>query len=202
MSPGAWRRVWRRGLGSPTLALLVVAPVFGEVLSTSTAPLELMVPWVLLLQAALYGSGALLCRELARRHGLGGLGLVLLAAVYAVYEEALVTGFWFDRAYWARVGVGPYAQVWHTSLLLAPHLTVFHVTVSVCASVVVVERMFPAARDRPWMSRHGLVVAAVALLGLVPLLYGDAWRGPLPQELLAVAFGAGLIRGRLRRPAP
>jgi hypothetical protein len=47
----------------PSLTLLVVAPVFGEVLSTATAPLDILLPWNLALVVGMYGCGALLCRE-------------------------------------------------------------------------------------------------------------------------------------------
>ena len=59
-------------LRRPLVAVLLLAPVLGEWLSTATSPLE-MVAWppgaVLLI--SLYGGGALLCREIARSCGLG-----------------------------------------------------------------------------------------------------------------------------------
>lgn len=77
----------------PVLVLLFLAPWLGEVLSTATSPLELLQPGRLALLAGLYGSGALLSREFARRWGLGGPGLALLGAAYGVFEEALVDRF-------------------------------------------------------------------------------------------------------------
>lgn len=154
----------------PALVLLLLAPFFGEVLSTATRPLELVQPWNLALMVALYGCGALLCREVAHRAGLGRIGLLLLAAAYAVYEEALVDRYWFDAAYGEKTGIGDYSRVGGLSVLTATHLTAFHVVVSVGASIVVVERLFPGARDRRWVGLPGLVVAGVALLTVLPLL--------------------------------
>ena len=195
-------RPWRR----PAVAVLLLAPFLGEVLSTSTPPLALLVPWILLLQIALYGCGALLCRELARRWGLGLPGLLLLAAAYGVYEEALVTGFWFEAGYQDDVGVGSYSRVWGTNLLLAAHLTAFHVTVSICASVLLVERLFPAHRERAWAGRRGLVAAAAGLFVVVPLGYGDSLQGPVPQSVaaagLAVLLVGAAVLTRHRRPVP
>lgn len=193
---GRWR--------SPALLLLVVAPVFGEVLSTSLQPVLLLLPWNLALLAALYGCGALLCREVAHRFRLGLPGLILLAAAYGVYEEALIVGTWFDPGYQEAVGVGPYGRVWGTSLLLAGHLTAFHVAVSVCASVLVVERVFPARRERAWVGRRGAVLAGVALFGVVPFGYGGAYGGPPAQTVAAGALcvllvvGAFVVRPRVR----
>jgi hypothetical protein len=64
----------RSGTILAALTLLVVAPVFGEVLSTATAPRDLLTPWNLALMVGMYGCGALLCREVARRYELGWPG--------------------------------------------------------------------------------------------------------------------------------
>src|SRR4051812_25739639 len=104
----------RRSTG-PVVAIALVAPFLGEVVSMATPPLDLLRPWNLALMVALYGGGALICRELAHRYRLGVLGLCLLGAAYAVYEEALVDRYWFDPRYWADAGVGSYSRVWHTN---------------------------------------------------------------------------------------
>jgi hypothetical protein len=186
----------------PGTAVLLLAPVLGEVLSTATPPLTLLLPWILVLQVALYGGGALLCREVAARCRLGLRGLLLLGAAYGVLEEALVTGFWFDPGYQDDVGVGGYGRVWHTNLLLATHLTAFHTAVSVGATVLLVQRAFPG--DRPWVGRRGLVLATLGLVVVVPLTYGDALRGPVLPMLAAVAVAAALVLAafRLRPPGP
>ncbi len=194
-----------RRLANPVLAILVLAPFLGEVLSTSTPPLDFVLPWNLVLFAALYGSGALVCRELMRRYHLGLPGLCLLAAAYAVYEEALIVHSWFDNRYQAKSGVGAYSRVWHTNLLLATHLTVFHMAVSICSSVLLVERLFPTYRDRAWAGRRGLALAALGLVLLVPLTYGNVWRGPIGPEVAAsglivvLAACAFLVPRRTRR---
>jgi hypothetical protein len=175
----------------PVLALLLVAPYLGEVLSTATSPLELLLPWTLGLFVALYGGGALLCREIAHRWGLGLPGLALLGAAYGVYEEAMVDRFWFDPRYAHDTGVGDYAQVWHTNLLLAAHLTAFHAAVSVCSSVLVVPWLFWDDRDRAWVRPRGLVVAGIAMLLALFLTYEGYVRPPLGPVL--VAFGVGVL---------
>jgi hypothetical protein len=192
----------------PALALLLAAPFLGETLSTATPPLDLIQPWRLPVMIALYGCGALICRELTCRYRLGLPGLCLLAAAYAVYEEALVDRFWFDPRYWDSVGVGSYSEVWHTNLLIAAHLTAFHIAVSICSSVLLIERVFPAARQRPWVGRPGLAVAGLALLAVPVLTYADFARVPAGQLLaaggLCVLFaGCAFLTPRLiRRPLP
>lgn len=175
----------------PVLTVLLVAPFFGEVLSTATSPVDLVLPWNLALFVALYGCGALLCRELACRWGLGLPGLALLGAAYGVYEEALVDRFWFDPAYAQRTGVGHYAEVWHTNLLLATHLTAFHAAVSVCSSVLVVTWLFPG--DRPWLPLRGLPVLGTAMLLVLFVTSEDYVRPPLGPTIVAVTLGVLLV---------
>jgi hypothetical protein len=179
--------------------VLVVAPVFGDVLSTATAPLDLLLPWNLALFVALYGCGALLCREVACRLDLSFAGLCLLGAAYGIYEEALVDRFWFDAEYWDEVGIGSYGVVWHTNVLIATHLTVFHTAVSVVASVLVVERLFPSHRGRPWVGRRGLVVAGVALAATM-LAFAEAFPWPpLPVVAASVALVVATVAVALTR---
>ena len=184
---------FRKALRSPALAILLVAPFLGETLSTATPPLDLVQPWNLAILVALYGSGALICREVARRSGMGLLGLCLLAAAYAVYEEALVDRFWFDPAYADEVGVDDYGRVWHTSLLLATHLTAFHIAVSICGSIVLVERLFPGHRDRPWVGPRGLGFASVAMLLVLPVMLLTVTEVPAGPMVAAAALVVALV---------
>lgn len=198
------RRV-RSFITSPVLLILCGAPYFGEGLSGSTPPLELVLPWNLAFMAALYGCGALVCREVAHRWSLGFSGFLLLAVAYAVWEEALVDRYWFFPTFWDDSGVGTYSVVWHTNILLAVHLTAFHTTISIGASVLVVEWLTPRARHRPWVSRRGLLLAGL-VLAATPVVYGEFDQRP-PTRVLAVAvtllvlvLAAAFLVGR-RRPA-
>ncbi len=181
---------WRRAITSPVVLILLIAPFFGEGLSGSSPPLDLLLPWNLAFMAALYGCGALVCREVAHRFGLGFSGLVLLGVAYAVWEEALVDRYWFFPQFWEDSGVGVYSVAWHTNVLLAVHLSVFHTAISICASVLVVEWLAPRARHRPWSGRPGLVVAGL-VLAVTPAIYGEFDQRP-PTPVL-VAAGALII---------
>jgi hypothetical protein len=195
--------VLRRFVTSPALLILLIAPYFGEGLSGSTPVLELLLPWNLAFMAALYGCGALVCREVAHRFDLGFVGLIVLAAAYAVWEEALVDRYWFFPHFWSDSGVGDYSVVWHTNLLLAVHLTAFHTAISICASVLVVEWLTPRARHRPWVSRPGLAVAALVLAS-TPIIYGELdQRPPAPvlvasAVLLVLLVASAFVVGRRR----
>lgn len=187
----------------PVIAVLLVAPWVGEAVTTSTPGLELLLPWNLAFMVGLYGSGALLCREIARRNGFGLPGLALLGAAYGVWEEALVDRYWFTPSFWAEMELGTYSVVADTNLLIAVHLTIFHAAVSICASVFVVEHMFPDQRNQPWVSRRGMVIAAVILAVVVPFVYGEF--DQLPATWLLIAAGllcAMFIAAAFAMPRP
>lgn len=184
----------------PAVVALLLAPVLGEWLSTASPPLNMLWPPAFVLLVSMYGGGALLCREIARRHGLGLLGLCVLAAAYAVFEEALVDQFWFHPRPSDEGGLGHYSEVWHTNVLLATDLTVFHIAVSMVSTIVLVELLFPEHRQCPWVSGRRLVITTCAFFVLPPLTYSDHSLHPLPQLVAAGVLMAVLVLVATRLP--
>jgi len=174
--------------------------VLGEWLSTATPPLDMLWPPSFVLLVSMYGGGALLCREIAWRRGLGLTGLCVLAAAYSVFEEALVDRYWFDRLPPSEGGLGRYGEVWHTNVVLAANLAVFHIVVSIVSTIVLVELAFPESRDRAWLGPRGLAVTGVAFLVLPPALFGRYDLDPLPQLLAAAALMVTLVAVAVRLP--
>jgi len=64
--------------------------LIGEGLSGSTPPLAFLNPAVTLLLACLYGSGALLVRDYARRWQKGWRSILILGAAYGIIEEGIM----------------------------------------------------------------------------------------------------------------
>lgn len=138
-------------------------------MSGSTPLLAFVNPLILFYQAGLYGSGAILAREVVRRRGLGWTSLLILGAAYGVLEEALVVQSWFDP-YWPAAHALGYNGRWlDTNWIWATALTMFHMVFSITIPVLLVETAY---RDqRPWLNNLGvgfftLVLAAVSLFGL------------------------------------
>jgi len=88
----------------PALVLFFLAPAIGELLSGSTPPVEFFKPFSLFLLSALYGSGALLSRELALRWGKRWPTILALGLAYGIIEEGLMVKSFFDPA-WIDLGV-------------------------------------------------------------------------------------------------
>ncbi|MBF6590303.1 MAG: hypothetical protein IVW57_07200, partial [Ktedonobacterales bacterium] len=209
----------RQRLWPAVLALYFLAPLTAEVLTNSTPILVFLTnPVGFLYQPALYGSGAILVREAARRRGLGWSRIVLLGAAYGILEEGLIVTSWFNP-FWPDVcnrathppsGLCDYSRIAQTNLIWALSLTAYHAIFSIAIPILLVETIFPRRAALPWLRRRGLIGFSV-LLGLVWLsgaaLFGFAFsraqgytHPPLVPYLAAVALAATLIWLGLRRP--
>lgn len=189
------------------LTLFLLAPISGETLSGSTPPLVYLIdPVRLLFNPLLYGGGALLIREVARRRGLGWGSILIMGAAYGVFEEGLVVNTWANpwsaatgaSANCQPTGLCDYGRFGGINLLWALELTAFHAVVSIFLPILLTELAFPARAARPWLGRKaiGWFAAGLALeLALGLLLNVAVFRqhgqgGPL---LVPYLFEAVLI---------
>jgi hypothetical protein len=194
------------------LTLFILAPAIGEMLSGSTPPLLFINPLSLLFETGLYGSGAILVRELARRRGLGWANILVLGAAYGVLEEGLVVTSWFNP-HWPDLGtLSAYGRVLDTSVIWAIGLTAYHAVVSITIPIVLTEAFFPALAARPWLGRRGFrlfaiwlgVISALGLLAFGFAAYHkQGYTHPPASYLLAALLAVALVRVGLRwRPRP
>jgi hypothetical protein len=161
-------------------------------------------PLVLLFLGPLYGSVAVLIREVARRRGGGWPVMVLLAAAFGLVQAGLVDQSLFDRAalegtefeQWSRAA----SATWVPGLgFSAEQLYEFvrnHVWLSVCAPIAVVEAcVAPAVRRAPWLSGRG-VAGLVVLYVLASLVnWSDSGRVVSPVQVAAVVVVVAVLVG-------
>jgi len=215
---------------SPTwpaaLVLYLLAPIVAELLTGSTPPLAFINPLTLFFLAAIYGTSALLGREIVRRQQLGWGSVVLLGAAFGVLNEGLIVTSW-TNPYWPDVlSLGMYSRAWGINWYWAEGLTVFHAIISFTIPIILVEAIFPSVAERPWLGKWSvralvvwLALISVAGFALVGLSFrSKGYTPPLPQMLAILAIGVAFvalathpIRLRLRkssapvivaRPAP
>ncbi|WP_170323514.1 hypothetical protein [Cryptosporangium phraense] len=149
-------------LRTPVVGLFVLAPLVGEYL-LGDLPIVLLPAIVLL--APMYGGGALLIREVARRRGLRWPGILLLALAYGVFEEGVVTQSLFDPDYVGEHLLRPAHVAWlGTGLVWAFFVVSLHVLGSIGAPIALVEALTPERRYEPWLGRRGLIVTAVVFV--------------------------------------
>ncbi len=163
-----------------------MAPLVAEYL-LGDLPLKLLVALVAL--APMYGGGALLIRELVRRTGRGWPSILLLGAAYALIEESFTTQSLFNPDYLHLHGHF-LTHAWIPFLHIGGWWTLFmlnlHAFWSIGVSIALVEGLFPANADRPWLGRLGDSVVFVLFLigcviGTLITLKGDRFVAPGAQ---------------------
>lgn len=177
----------------PILCLLLLAPFVGEMLSGSSPPAEYFQVIGFSILTALYGGGAVLVRELARRWGKGWVTIFLLGMAYGIFEEGLVVRSFFDPT-WMDLGVlDVYGRVLGVSWIWSIALTIFHGAFSISVSIMLVELIFPAHKREPWLNKSGLIVFSI--LPLSTLIFAPYFSSyALPGGILAsLACMAALV---------
>ena len=149
---------------APAVALFFLSPLIAEFL-LGDFPLTKI--GILLILAPLYGGGAILIREIARRRGRGWPTILVLALAYGIFEEAFTTQTLFnpdylglhlhllDHAFLPALGI----SAWWTVFVLTLH-TVWSISVPIAIG----EACVPARARTPWLKGLGLTVVSILLV--------------------------------------
>jgi hypothetical protein len=144
--------------------LLLLAPLVGEFL-LGNQPITAL-PSLFLL-APMYGGGALLVREVARRTGRGWPAMLLFAAAYALIEEGPIDQMLWNPHYGGFDMGHAYGETYvpwlGTSVVLLQEVLSMHTVWSICVPIALVETFGgDGDRTRAWLGRPGLAVTGVA----------------------------------------
>ena len=152
----------------PALALFFIAPILGELFSGSLPLNEFINPFSLITSAMLYGSGAIIVRELKVRWGKGWPSLLLLGFAYGIFEEGIMVRSFFDPNWMDLGALGTYGRIDGMNVVWSYHLTIYHAVVSIAASVTLVEILYPAQRNKRWINsrKWWLIIWSLLLLTL------------------------------------
>lgn len=161
----------------PVLSLFLLSPLVAEILFGAT-PLSRL--YTIVLARPLYGGGAVLVRELARRRDAGWARVALLGAAYAVVEEGLALESMFNPDLFDAGKLG--ARALGVNWVWCEWTVGYHVVVSMTVPILLAETLFPERRREPWLGRIGTTVAgALAALGALAL-------GAIFRNFVAPAF--------------
>ncbi|MCD2196976.1 hypothetical protein LQ327_26755 [Actinomycetospora endophytica] len=163
----------------------------------------------LLLLVPMYGGGALLVRELARRSGTGWPGMLVLGLAYELAEDGiglqdLTSTHLYTAADWGPRVLGLNTTFWEAQLG-------YHLVFTVLIPIALTEMMFREHGPRPYHHRRGLVVTAgvfvvgVALVRAFPASQDPGYHLPwsaLVGFLAAIAVLATLALAVLPRLGP
>lgn len=168
LDPGASVDAGHRSCRAPVIALLLLAPIIGELLSGAT---RLSYIFVLVPQVMVWGCGALLIRELTRRWRGGIVTFVLLGLALAVAEEFVIQQTSLAPLPWLSTQIA-YGRVWEVNWLYFLYMLGYETVWIVLVPILVVELLFPALRTTPWIRTRGLVItSAVFIAGSVIAWY-------------------------------
>jgi hypothetical protein len=177
---------------APALALLVIAPLIAEFLlgDFNVRQLGYLVVFV-----PVYGTGALLVREVTRRTGRGWPTMLCLALAYALMLEGFINQTLFNPDYAGQhlLQYG-FIPALGTSFNFAVYVLTLHVVWSIGSAVAIAEALAGERWREPWLRRPGLVVVIVlTLMGAAATasftLHTFAFRASVGQ----VAAVAGLV---------
>lgn len=196
---------------APVFVLLFLSPAVAELLSGSTPLAQFFNPLSLLLELGLYGAGAILIRELARRRGLGWTSILILGAAYGMVEEGLQIQSFFNVHHPDLGNLAVYGRALDVNWVWAGHLTVYHAVWSITIPILLTELLFPARRAQPWLGRRGLwiigsifaldILAGFALFTLAfhtQFGYVPPWKPYLATLALVCALGWLVLRQPVR----
>ncbi|MGD8604903.1 MAG: hypothetical protein PVF49_10080 [Anaerolineales bacterium] len=187
----------------PALALFVLAPTVGELISGSAPPVEFLNPFSFFLLAALYGSGALLAREFSLRWNKRWPTIVMLGLAYAIIEEGLMVKSFFDPAWMDLGDMANYGRWLGVNWPWTVELMIYHALVSIAIPIQLVELIYPEKRDQRWLTRRGM--RAVAILLALDVAFGflflTTYHPPAGPYLLAVLVTAALFLWARALPA-
>ncbi len=188
---------------SPALVLFFLSPMTAELLTGSAPPAEFFNPFMLLVLTALYGSGAILIRELALRWRKGWPTILMLGAAYGIVEEGLMVKSFFDPQ-WVDLGpLGVYGRWAEVNWVWSLGLTLFHAVWSIGIPILLVTRMFPERATEAWVGRR--MLRFLATLMALDVAFGffalTPYRPPAIQYLLACLAVIALYFLARRLPA-
>ncbi len=185
----------------PGIALLLMAPLLGELISGHQTLVEFINPLNFIVTALPYGFGAIICRELKIRWGKSWLSLVLLGIAFGLYEEAIVARSFWDP-HWSELGaLGTYTYWQGVSWTYAEVLVHFHLTISIISSVVLTEIIYFDQRQKQWVNDRGLLACSIGLALWMPvLMLANPFLPPWGGFLLAGVIIAGLTYAAWRLP--
>lgn len=142
----------------PIITLLILAPLLGEMVSGSSPPSEYFQPITFLILTMLYGTGAVIIREIARRWEKGWISILLMGMAYGIFEEGVIVRSFFDPG-WQDLGQLAFYGRWiGVNWIWAIALTIFHAVVSISIPIAITELIFPKKKNVLWLSKKELII--------------------------------------------
>ncbi|MEV4009161.1 hypothetical protein AB0J35_01600 [Nonomuraea angiospora] len=192
---------------APAIGLWFVAPLTAEFLMGNIAITDVV---TMISTTFLYGAGALVIREVARRTGRGRPTILAWALAYGIFEEAFFTQtLWNQNWFGVRILDYGYVPALGTGVPWLMFMVGVHTIWSISVPIAVVETLAGSRRTTPWLGKIGLRVVSVVfavffVLGAIAKGMAGGWFAtPAQYAGAGVVVVALIVLGlRLRRSAP
>jgi hypothetical protein len=153
------RAVPKRG-SAPAWTLILLSPIIAEVLSGST---RLSYIFALVPEIMLWGCGALLIRETARRRNLGWDSLLLMGMALSIAEEFIIQQTSLAPLPWLHTS-HIYGRALGVNWLFFLFMLVYESVWVVLVPVQLTELIFHERGREPWVRWPGLIAAVLVFI--------------------------------------
>jgi hypothetical protein len=142
------------------LALVLLAPMIGEVLSGAT---RMSFIFALVPEIMVWGCGALIIREAVRRWGGGWTSILLLGLALSVAEEFVIQQTSLAPLPWAAASPG-YGRLWGVNWIYFLFMLGYESVWIALVPIQLTELVFPDRRFARWLSNVGLVISGLVFV--------------------------------------
>lgn len=141
----------------PALTLMIIAPIFSEILTSQifhlvdATLLDFLNPKYLLTTAFPVSLTALLCREMVVRWKTGFRGLLFIAIAFGLFRTAMVERSIFDPALIDSALAGN-GMVWGINLKMLVTYTFDQAFIGIVASITIINAAAPDKAEKKWLN--------------------------------------------------
>jgi hypothetical protein len=154
-------------------------------------PLNSQFAAALVVNTLLYGSGALLIREVACRRHLGWWGVVALALAFGVLVEGLTLQSLFNPQFPGLEWMRSYGRSLGVNWFWMCYVLGLHTIWSITIPLLLTALLFPRQHGRPWLGRVGLGLDVVVFVLINSVLFRFFARASVAPPL--ALLGAALL---------
>lgn len=172
---------------TPAIILILLALVVPEAATGSTPLSNFLNPAIFVILFIAYGLAVLVIREFFVRMRLGMGGLFLLGLAYGFLNEGLFAKTLLRETGLPMAEYDTYGYSFGVSIAFALAMTLWHAVSSVMFPILAVHALFPAERERSWLSTKVALALTLLILAAGLLLHFDTSNTQFPSGTVASA---------------
>src|SRR6266567_8739541 len=142
----------------PVATLIFLSPVLTELLM---GVVHLTNIWLLVPEMGVYGTAALIIRDVVRRQHRGWGTILLLGIAYALAEECVILQTSLTPQFFPPAGTTSFGWAFGVQWFYLLAMLGYESVYAIVLPISLTEMLFPERRDVPWLSQRGLVIACV-----------------------------------------